>query len=448
MRKYLYYLSIFLLLTITGCSREVTWDCPLPPPSNLKSESIPLTSITPIVYLDSTLSMQGFVNNRDSYYIQTIQLLDEVIFSLSNNQPQYYSLGVTPQPILEKTATEKATNPNFYLAQEEDALLESALNNHSPNSQEIIIVVTDLLRANLDNSAVITSFKPYLDQGMSIGLIGVRSQFDGKIYDNLLINKGTGTALDFRTDNQENLRPFYILLIGDYQVIVEYFNELNKRNHQLVDSQYFLVINDQIVQNIAHFNITEQYAELKPGLTRVSEIYNQQINLKVNQKELIDLLQISKEGINQQYQYPAIAYYPLPHTPAITIDTQITYCQPTDNQFSNCQTNPQQSQFLQFPTPEITSDKITITLQTRDSNLSNQIEAITLDILPQELQLPQWMREWSYNDSDRNQPTEYLGTRTYKLDNFAQNILTLVNQSLKSNQTNPIARFCFVVHKQ
>lgn len=442
MRKYFY---IFLLLTLTACSQEVTWDCP-PPLVTQVRESIAVRNVTPIVYIDNTLSMQGFVNSQDSGYIQTLQLLDQVIFSVSNQQPQYYRFGTTRQPLMGQTSAQAAINPNFYDPQEEDALLEIALNNHQPNSEELIIIVTDLLRSNIDYTPVIDAFKTYLNEGKSIGIIGVGSDFSGLIFDGLLRHQLTGEVLDFQTD-ADNLRPFYLVLVGDYELITHYFAELNKRNQELFNTEYFLVINNQLVANIAQFNITETYQELAPGLTRVSEIYSQGFNLKITQKELVDLLQITSTSANQQYQYEAIPYYPLPYTSPFNTDYQITYCSDTTTELNNCQTNPNQSQLLAFYPPEITSDQIILTTQILDSNLSNHLEVITLDIIATELILPEWIADWSYNESDRDQPLTYLGTRTYKLENFLQNFLTSLNQDL---QTNPelIGRFCFAVQKQ
>ncbi|TVQ47165.1 MAG: hypothetical protein EA365_04050 [Gloeocapsa sp. DLM2.Bin57] len=443
MRKYFY---IFLLLTLTACSQEVTWDCPPPPRLTQVRESIPVRNVTPIVYLDSTLSMQGFVNSQDSGYIQTLQLLDQVIFSISNQQPQYYRLGTTIQPLVGQTSAQAAINPNFYDPQEEDALLEVALNNHEPNSEELIIIVTELLRSNIDYTPIIDAFRSYLNEGKSIAIIGVRSDFSGLIFDGLLRHQLTGEFLNFQTD-PDNLRPFYLVLIGNNEVIINYFEELNKRNNHLFNPENFLVINNQLVANIAQFNITENYQELAPGLTRVSEIYSQGFNLNITQKELVDLLQITSTSANQQYQYEAIPYYPLPYTLPFNTDYQITYCSDTTTELTNCQTNPNQSQLLAFPSPEITSNQIILTTQILDSNLSNHLEVINLDIIATELILPEWIEEWSYNESDRDQSATYLGTRTYKLETFLQNLLTSLNQDLQSNP-ELIARFCFAVQKQ
>ena len=442
MRKYFY---IFLLLTLTACSREVSWDCPSPPSVTTVNDSIPVRNVIPIVYLDSTLSMQGFVSNQDSGYIQTLQLLDQVIFSVSNHQPQYYRLGTSLQPLTEKTSAQAAINPNFYDPQEDDALIEVALNNHQPNPEELIIIVTDLLRANIDYTPVINAFKNYLNQGQSIGIIGVRSDFSGDIFDGLLRHQLTGKVINFQTSS-DNLRPFYLLLIGNYNTILEYFNELNNRNKELFNSANFLVITNQIFTDTAQFNLTETYQELAPGLTRVAEIYNQKINLNITQKELVDLLQITTTGANQQYQYEAIDYYPLPYTLKFKTDYHLTYCNVTID-LTNCQTNPNQSELLSFLPPEIRENQIILTTKTLDSNVRNQIEVINLDILATEFILPQWITDWSYNESDRDQSATYLGTRTYKLENFLQNLLTSLNQDLKSNP-QLMARFCFVVQKQ
>lgn len=451
MKKYFYSLFIPLCLILSACSQKVTWECNLPPQQTNIDDSPTTTNVTPEVYLDSTLSMEGFVTIKDSNYIQVLQSLDEVIASLSDSQPQYYSLGTTAQ-ILPDDNSILATKRNFYQQQQQDALLEVALNTNPTQSDKLIILVTDLLRATSDNTTIIDAFKTYVEQGFSIGILGIRSQFNGQIYDGLLKNKGTNNTINFNTRlvaDPEEYRPFYLIFIGNYQTIVDYFEELEKRNSSLISSDNLLIVNEQIIQEMAKFNITEDYKELSPGFTRVSEIYNQDINLIVTNKTLVDFLQIGNNQTPSEYQYNFLEYFPLPYSLAVKPELQVTSCEnENDTGFTNCQTQKNESNFLQFKLLLGQENFMSLLVTTKETNISNHIEVVNVDVIPSEIILPAWVDEWSYNETARNESDIYLGARTYKLKNFLQNLVTIVTESGKTKETNLIGRFCFVVHQQ
>lgn len=446
-KKYSYYcLAIATSLSLTACTQNVAWECNIPAAAT--GNSLDLAQVTPYIYLDNTLSMQGFVSTRDSRYIQVLQSLDEVIATLSDRQPQYYSLGTTIQPLAGETASQIAATTNFYQQQQADSLLELALTTNSPQPNKLIILVTELLRANSDITPIIDAVKPYLQQNYSIGVLGVRSEFAGDIYDGLLSKQGTAQTIYFDTRFTEDLRPFYLIFIGKQEAIISYFEELKTRRSNLIDSETFLLIGEKVWRSPVKFEIEAEYTELGPGLTRVSEIYNRQVNMQIMNKQSVEFLQIRPSDTPAVYEY-SIAYDSVPYTLPFTVKSQVESCLVNrENHLDDCETNQNVSEFLEFNLLPLTANTLNFVLKTRVSSGNDVIETVTLDVMVEQIQLPAWVKAWSYDERAKNESEAYLGPRTYRLENFLQNLVTVWEKELKDNANNPLGRFCFVVHNQ
>ena len=92
------------------------------------------------------------------------------------------------------------------------------------------ILVTDLFQTNQDLDSLIRSIKNKgMGEGKAIAVIGMKSQFNGKIFD---VGKNM-SSLDYQTTGDEDsYRPFYVLVMGnenDTRVFVKsYQNSLPK----------------------------------------------------------------------------------------------------------------------------------------------------------------------------------------------------------------------------
>ena len=97
--------------------------------------------------------------------------------------------------------------------------------NESREENRLVVIVTDLFQDKSDINLLVNQLKEkYIKNGLEVGLFGLRSQFDGTVYDT-----GIGEApIVYRSDPQEpkTFRPFYLLVLGRHADIAHYFDRL------------------------------------------------------------------------------------------------------------------------------------------------------------------------------------------------------------------------------
>lgn len=459
MKSVIYQVTLALSLTLTACtclswSTRLSWECNIPPTDN-QTLVQPSSSITPIIQIDGTISMQGFVKIRDSEYIQTLQLLDRVAKStFSNSEPQYYRFGTERR---KEGSFEEAKKESFYDRNFPDAFLEKALTPLDKDSSEkLSIIVTDFYRENQDIKPVIEGFKNYLQQDYAVGILAIKSQFNGDVEDVFL------TDQDF---SYQGIRPFYVILLGKYKNVAYLFEQLKSRNSSLIKPENFLVFNSKLVKKVSSFDIKQEYAELAYGVERIPEIYNSSIlELELKNKSFIERLLINNQAVGQQISYPVnypdkkthemITYNPLPYTLPIQTRLDVESC--LYNQESknfDCQTkkSSNRSQFIEIPNLKAEPEKQTISFTTKiiESNIQNRLEKVTVNVYPSQTELPSWVKDWSFGEEDKNETKDYFGFRTYNLYQILSDLNTVTtNEIISSKENYVIGRFCFVIQRK
>ncbi|MCY4552090.1 MAG: hypothetical protein OXC79_00335 [Candidatus Poribacteria bacterium] len=249
------YLCLFIFLT--GCDTGKT-GIPDPPE--------PLLDLPPVsdklvarIYFDATLSMQGFVVPDSTHYTRICPALESAIVSGWRDETvSFFRFGERVEPIDRNTYLQVG-DENFYqtdigirtyiekIIENEDPLvkpqmegsntLEGAteidVNNMPEEGTEadstenrLVVIVTDLFQDNGDINRLVPELKEKcIKKGVAVGLFGLRSQFDGTVYD---IGIGEGSSLRYRSTpgNPETFRPFYLLVLGKHADIAHYFNRL------------------------------------------------------------------------------------------------------------------------------------------------------------------------------------------------------------------------------
>ena len=246
------YLCFFSFFTgCTGC-RD---DNAIPDPPEPQPDLPPISnSLAARIYFDATLSMQGFVVPNSTQYTQMCRYLESVIVSgWTNATVSFFRFGEQVEPIDRNTYL-NLSRTGFYennrifretfiqkiieheaqlthddvqesMSNEESTETETnqeETNNHGEKSP-LVVIVTDLFQDNRDLTVLIRQLKEqYIQKGYEVGLLGLRSEFDGTVYD-------LGEApLPYRSTpgNPESFRPFYLLVLGKYSDISHYFDRL------------------------------------------------------------------------------------------------------------------------------------------------------------------------------------------------------------------------------
>ncbi len=211
------------------------------------------------IYFDATLSMQGFVVPGSTHYTRICPSLESVIVSGWRDETvSFFRFGERVE-LIDRDTYLQVRDKSFYqtdigiktyiekIIENEDPLvkpqgegsdtLEGATEIDKNNMPEegtesdstenrLVVIVTDLFQDNGDINRLIPELKEKcIKKGVDVGLFGLRSQFDGTVYD---IGIGEGSSLRYRSipGNPETFRPFYLLVLGRHADIAHYFDSL------------------------------------------------------------------------------------------------------------------------------------------------------------------------------------------------------------------------------
>lgn len=208
--KKILILAMFVIISclLYGCggssggSRAVT-----PPPAVANNAS---ADIDAAVYLDGTFSMGGYVNSSSAtVYSEGLKGIERTLTnSWKSEKIQYIKFGDSIQN-LSREQFLQANNVAFY--QECDTSLQTVID--AMDNNKLNILVTDLFQTNQDIDSLIISLKKlcFADSSKGMALIGVKSQFNGKIYD---VGKNLASFTYASKDDVDTYRPFYLLVMG------------------------------------------------------------------------------------------------------------------------------------------------------------------------------------------------------------------------------------------
>jgi len=216
----LFVLYFFFFLVFATCSKAVR--VPAPPPW-AENEQLTFFSENPTIdiYLDASASMRGFTTpGYQTYFAQFIQNIESSVFSTwPKGKTNLKKFGTQVYPISHADFL-NAASPNFYNEPETriDRVIEGA------NARCLSLIITDLFQNEADTLTLSRFiFEKFVRTGLAVGILGIRSQFDGIVFD-VGVN---GLQFSYRSTNEPNkFRPFYILMLGKHADIIHYYERL------------------------------------------------------------------------------------------------------------------------------------------------------------------------------------------------------------------------------
>ena len=303
-------LSIYLCLFIflkgcgKGCGTGEKGIPDLPEPlSDLPSISDRLVAR---IYFDATLSMQGFVVPGSTHYTRICRSLESLIVrGWKGETVSFFRFGEQVEPIDRNTYLQVGYESFYQTDIGVKTYIEKVIENDDPlvnpqikasNTREdttkidvndppidateadstenrLVVIVTDLFQDNGDINRLLPELKEKcIKKGVDVGLFGLRSQFDGTVYD---IGIGEGSSMRYRSTpgSPETFRPFYLLVLGRHVDIDHYFDLLKANNPDaktIIFSQY-------LVSPLLSFHGTS----IKPdNLNSKTFVHNQDARLK------------------------------------------------------------------------------------------------------------------------------------------------------------------------
>lgn len=248
--KFVIVIIVFLFFLNIDCAKEIS---SLPPPIDPSDYVKPVSDkISVRIYFDATVSMRGFVYDTYTDYVQLLpSLASAVVRGWKESKVDYYKFGSDILPI-SGSGYLPASKKEFY---EDDKInretnIQKVIEHSDPKSLNII--VTDLFQTDSDTVLITNKLKEkYLQKGLAVGLLGIRSQYDGIVYDVGISREKNYYKSD---DYPESFRPFYLIMLGEYSNIDQYFNKLILAGTPYISKDSFTIFSYYLVKAPSSFD--------------------------------------------------------------------------------------------------------------------------------------------------------------------------------------------------
>lgn len=450
LRQFWFSFTIFfsIILSALGCNYLAPRQNKCSPVSQSNSNDLllsPTTDITTDIYLDATLSMQGFTNDETfSYYQQTIPLLESaVIKTWKNGTVNFNRFGDKIENLPDRKFLE-ANKAAFYSDKNYNrkTFIENVINTADTN--HLSIIVTDLFQDNADINPLIEKIKTkFIGNELAIGVMAIKSQFNGTIYD----VGSNNYSFVYKTSENSILRPFYIVALGSHADIAVYFDTLENSGLKDFPVKEQIIFSRFLTDKPSNFSNAET-VDIK-NMNDVSEVLVKSENGAAEYKEL----KVVNKGKPSIF-VANLSFKQLPKT--IGIGTQLEpeikswVCRKPDNSDSSAPAT-----FVENPTvkdaldvsaaitkPEIIEFKLKVKPEKFDSDEVNCFQII---LRPKEYVLPAWIDEWNMTDGQidlwHKSPATFEGTKTYNLKRFLQD---LWGTTQKSHNPKVADFYCYI----
>ena len=197
-------------LLFSGCGHSRSTQTADSGSSNTPTAFVQSESVDADVYLDGTMSMSGYVNySNGTIYEDSIKGIERTIQeSWKDEKVTFVKFGDNFTP-LDRNGLLQANQADFY--NEKDTSLQTVV--EKSDDKKLNIIVTDLFQTNQDIDSLMNALKEKcFAQKHALAVIGVKSQFNGKIYD---VGKSQASFEYTTNEDPASYRPFYLMVYGN-----------------------------------------------------------------------------------------------------------------------------------------------------------------------------------------------------------------------------------------
>jgi hypothetical protein len=435
---------VFIAFSLTACApRAEMLSCELASPVTPIAAQSKALSID--ISVDGTPSMQGYVDGfSNSRYVQTLNLLDTVALTAWANPAatvSYYRFG-TKQQKLDRSTFRRAQLPEFYGVGDDLKVSNITAALPQATSQRLSLIVTDLYQQDADVTLVQQQLsQKYLRPGQAIGVLAVRSEFKGTIYDVGLRNQQFSYATSTAEDT---FHPFFVLMLGSYADIKHFYDEFQKSSDSapLLKSGQgeFSIFFPHFVDPVSRLDLAN-LPKPSQGITRVTALNDGRVVARVQPKQPVDLLRIGANVKPTSLTYVA-SYQPLPHVLPIGQNVDNLAIDVTANKLPGKGQATNSTQMDGFKTVNLDLDRnqMSFQLDINPSQIQRGIYSYNVAISPKDLESPAWWDKWTSREGQLD------GSKTHNLAQFL-NALKASTTALVREQKPAIAHFCYGVWK-
>ncbi|HEY9827553.1 MAG TPA: hypothetical protein V6D19_19115 [Stenomitos sp.] len=431
----LFFLVSTIAILVTACEEKMLHSCNLPKVSSEKIERTETANLS--IFIDGTPSMVGYVsNNIDSRYKKILDSIDQ-ISTTTWSKPKYFRFGQKKQ-LIDRDTYRSAKLPSFYqgganfsVSQIDKLLLDP------PGKDRVTIIVSDLYQKNADLGRVQQVLtQNYLKQGYSIGTLGVKSEFNGTIFDVGLTNQQFGySTLGL---NSEKYHPFYVLILGTYGNVYHFYEQMQQYGLKSVQHE-FIIFSPQLVSQVSSLDPKAVKKEDGRGLTRPQTLKDNYLLLRKNGKESVQFLLMDRHSTSKSLT-EELTYFPL----SKVLQPSRSEVQREDRQYS-----PKRKSFesigslsgIQIENGNIERNSFKFNLDLKPDQFDKGIYTLTAKVFPETLQQPDWWQSWSSDENGLD------GSKTNNLFRFMNGLSGNTLDSIREGN-HAIAQLCYAIQKK
>ena len=411
------------------------------------------------IHIDGSGSMLGYINQENSSYIQALKLLDSTL-GLSSRDSQltvkYYRSGDYQHQAKGLTRSEfrKAHKSEFYDGKNPAFPAVSSdlgsLITKPKNSDRLTVIVTDLEQNDGDVNLIANKIKENYfnskDKNYAVGIWAVKSEFNGTVYSASDADKKFNYNTEGKTSKQ--YRPFYILFLGDYQDITNYFDKLAKEQGNLSDyataypsdrSKFVIFSPNNLLADVSYLNSP---LNLSSYLVAPNLLHNGNVSVEKNNQpiELLEIKNKNADALEVKYQLPLKQ---INHTlSADPNDLKVAIDISAFDKFNKQQFKqaPAAEKALDFKDWQINDNQLEFVTTINPKNFTeSNIYYFKVDVTAKDLQKPDWWNEWNLNSGSD-------GSKTSNLYGFMNSLKNITLNSMNES-TLTIGRLCYAIQK-
>jgi hypothetical protein len=429
-------------LLIIACSPTVIIDRDFPCQFEQAESSSQSHAVA--IYVDGTPSMQGYVTDSASNYIKTLDALDGIFLA---SQTQYYRLGENSKPI-DRQDYRQAMQSKFYDGSDPKypllkvSQIETAIHPHfyknvsnvSPISgNRIVAIITDLYQKKADLNTVIKAIRDqYLDSSNTdnnnvVGILAVKSNFNGKIYDIGITEKELAW---------NGIHPFYVIFLGSYHEISSYFQKLEEKLKDIKDKHLVILASQDLVREPFH---SQKLPDLPEGLIKQSFLQHGRValELKTPSYNMLEIEQHINEDLKIDHSFSLESPdYVLPlDSTSLQLSPNIQYL----NDRGQAESVDREPIAIELQSTSESSQELKFAQNIKLSEFPKPgIYAVSLNVVGRKLETKDWWKEWSSAENSID------GSKTHNFVTFMNELKTATEDRIAKREVD---RLCYAIQK-
>ncbi|MEA5583285.1 hypothetical protein VB620_18305 [Nodularia harveyana UHCC-0300] len=448
---------------LTSCTPVALKDkltCEIP---DIKNNVAKSDKLKVAIYVDGSGSMLGYVKDGETNYVKALKAIRN-LFELTGKLPvEYYRNGNPNQKITGGEYYSYGGSPIFYDGSNAkfkavSSPIDAAIIAPDKNEDKMTVIITDLEQNSGDVTKLTKKIQEvYFNEdrkNYAVGIWAIKSEFNGTVY---LQESNNLKTFAYNTGKQsDKFRPFYVLVIGPYNDIQYYFEQLQKYDSQqlMANSNLIIFHSENVIQNIS--SLDNSLTSLPKGVTRPISLVKAGVSVtKGNGSELLQIDNRQQDNVTINYSVPFLpSQYSLffdTDTKSITSKVEVEKFDQFDKKFNPVAASDINSA-IQLQNWQILDkeNKLTFSALIEPNKFPEPgVYKFKFDMFAERLKSPSWWRQWDW----QSRSSEQDGSKTHNLEEFLIGLKNRTETLRKGESNNTrdnnllIGRFCYGIQK-